>query len=92
MKKPEKQKIEDKGLIGQFGHWSYNKAIDIYETYHTWDIKTNYILKDGLSVKRINKIIDEVIADELGYYKDIKRVFSKIATELSKQLQKNDKK
>ena len=84
MKKPEKQKIEDKGFIGQFGHWSNNKAIDVYETYHLWDIKTNYIHKDKLSVDKIKEIIRRAPITNAGVEIDL-------ATELSKELQRNDK-
>ena len=90
MNKPEKQKLEDKGLIGQFGHWSYNKACDRWERYHTWDIKTNYIHKD-----RLHRVeIESEIAIGMNKWSKMSdkeqhensSLIEYLATELSKEL------
>ena len=62
MKKPERERMGYEGV--EAGH--YNRAIDNYERYHDWDIKTNYIHKDRLSVERIKKIILKTCERELN--------------------------
>ncbi len=106
MKKPEKRKLwidaprdyqrmnencdQEKEDIYMAG---FNECYDLYEQYHAWDIKTNYIHKDGLSVERIaddlhtaglNAFVDYKSMGKSGdMWSDFRR---EIATELSNQL------
>ncbi len=84
MEKPEKKFVIypiDREDLG------YNHAIDDFEKYHLWDIKTNYIHKDKLPREKdlrflFNGIIDWGIHTKMK----TKDIVEKLFTELSNQL------
>lgn len=56
MKKPQKKHCENCEW-GECDCVGYSDACDDWQKYYAWDIKTNYIRKSRLSVKRILGII-----------------------------------
>lgn len=44
----------------------YNQAIEDYEAYHNWDIRTNYVRKDKM--RKIIEDIEVVDTTNSGFY------------------------
>ena len=80
MEKPTTRMLDKNSPYLQYDK-GYNHAIGEYEGYHVWDIYTNYIHKDRLSVERILRIL----IDNTPLQPEL---LEKLATELSNQLKR----
>ena len=95
MKKPKKENLNNIptykcGFKNYDIATGFNEGLEVSEKYYAWDIKTNYIHKDRLSVERIEKIIRKcrknLVYGDLKTSLEEKDMDYAIATELSNQL------